>query len=270
MFYMIEFLENDQGSGSDVPFINNGLMIFDIDVYEEEPVQEAIKWVHKNLGKQLFMMFRSPSNGLKFIIKTDVKTQDYGFHSFVYKRLAKQFSKKGLQVDTDDKTSNLNRGTYGSWDPDCYYNPECQELPVGAKLEAEWITEQEKENERRVAQRIFIADADFDEKYARNSLRIATQNIFNGTAPGSRNSNMYKVSAACFNCGFDVQEAYHQLSEMRAIGVADPDVTDLWKEANRHHKYWLANNGVANPKFYKNTPEAESALLKSSILASFK
>lgn len=269
MFYMVHYKERDQGVGEGIEFTSHGLMIFDIDVYDEEPVQEAIKWVRKNLGGCLFMMFRSPSNGLKFIIKTDLKTNDFDYHKFAYKTILEKFQKSGLAIEIDDKTCNVNRGTYASYDPDAYYNPDCSEFACATKARAEYDKSIKQEMERRAAVRTFISTSEFDEKYARNSLNLRLESLFAKTFMGGRNSAMYQVSATCFDCGFDIQEAYTQLQLMRERGVDDPDVKDLWKAAERHHRYWTRKGNVANPKYYKGTPEAEAQKMKSRIQSIF-
>lgn len=270
MIYMVDYKVKDQGVEEGVEFQNNGLLIFDIDVYDEEPVQEAIKWVHKNLNACLLMMFRSPTGGLKFIIKTDIITDEFDLHSFAYNELGALFQRKGLNVEIDTKTSNVNRGTYVSWDENAYYNPKCKTMNVLDKFVTRYEEQKEKEAAKRAAAAKFIVDAEFDERHARNSLRIKLESIFSGTFQGSRNHNMYLVSKACFDCNFGIDEAVRQLDEMAFRGLSDPDVKNHFKAAQRHHHAWIKKGHQPNPKFFKGTAEAEEELLASRMKAIFK
>ena len=110
--------------------------ILDIDhiSQKERSIDDLKELLRKD--ERVFLLFTSPSNdGLKVLFKLKERCYDQVRYAMFYKLFSSEFSKQ-YQLDQllDDRTSDVTRACFMSFDPDAYYNPNC--IPVDLK---QWL-----------------------------------------------------------------------------------------------------------------------------------
>jgi hypothetical protein len=101
---------------------HSGLVVIDIDVKENpntdfDKLYNDLQW-----NSQTYLCFRSPNNGIKLVIRTDIK--DINHHKAYYNAIINHLLAryKGLEkIDTSG--SNVSRGCFLSYDPYAFINP---------------------------------------------------------------------------------------------------------------------------------------------------
>ena len=106
--------------------ISTELMIFDYDDLTEAEVKSKTEVLIKD--PNVLCVFLSPRGMLKVIYRLQEEITDYRKYSAVYKYYAKKF-KASLGIDPD-KTSDVTRACFFSYDPDLYFNPNAVPLTV--------------------------------------------------------------------------------------------------------------------------------------------
>jgi len=109
-------------------FQASGLTTIDIDEYDgdiNKIKQEVIK------EKNVFLVFVSPSGALKLVIKTPIIENDEDY-KIMYSQLLEYFKK--FSPATDEKTKDISRFCFLSYDPDLYYNPNAEEFEYDPTL----------------------------------------------------------------------------------------------------------------------------------------
>lgn len=108
-----------------------GLMTLDWDeAYEDEKVLPIKKIICED--KHVYACFRSPSGALKYVIKIPEVKDDAEYKEF-YEGARQYYNNKGLKLDTSGK--DINRCCFVSYDPDLYYNPDCETFTTRIKVE---------------------------------------------------------------------------------------------------------------------------------------
>lgn len=100
-------------------------LLFDYDTLTPEKLTQKTKELKKD--KTVFVVFISPSgDGLKVIYKLDKEITDYERFSKIYKYYAAKFE---INLGAEpDKTSDVSRPCFISYDPDIYVNYEAEPL----------------------------------------------------------------------------------------------------------------------------------------------
>lgn len=81
---------------------------------------------------RVVLCFVSPSeNGLKLLFKLSERCTDKGLYSLFYKNFAKNFARQyNIEQVVDNKTSDVTRACFVSYDPDAYYNPDAEPIEL--------------------------------------------------------------------------------------------------------------------------------------------
>lgn len=210
-----------------------GIMIFDLDVYDAEQVEQFREELFAKLKKYIHFTFISPTGGLKFAIKTDVEgrvspdePELYDIHFEAYKDISEKFKKLGIDVGLDDVTRNLNRACYISSDSELYYNPSSVKHLIKEKTLQKVREKQEEETKRRAEaakhrafnpeHRTEIAQKWFDAGWLRNVLPLAQD--------AQHNAACYAVVKETIRCGFDEQYAADKIEDLRLLGAIDSEL----------------------------------------------
>lgn len=119
-------------------------LLFDFDTLTPELLKDKIEELKKD--KTVFVMFVSPSgNGLKIIYRLDKEITDYERFSEIYKYYAAKFE---IDLGAEpDKTSDVSRPCFISYDPDIYVN--CEAEPLETDIE-ESISSEVKDGDKKV------------------------------------------------------------------------------------------------------------------------
>lgn len=229
VFYTATF-EPDAQTATEGSSFSTGLMCFDLDYYDPALVQHLRDSLMNNsaLSKVIFMMFKSPSGGLKFLIKTNLVTDDARLWSYAYQRMSDLLNikiveglpedvKKTLHEDDfnvcDPQCKNINRGCYFSIDADMYYNGQCSTFMIADKMNAE--IENERRRDREVeARRVEIAkqmEATEDTRARDRYREVAVNNIIKDLYNGQRHSKYWSLAKVILETGgseFDVATAF--------------------------------------------------------------
>lgn len=107
-------------------FARTDYFILDIDHISEKEIDiEQLSAKIKN-DPRIALMFRSPSgDGLKLFFKLRNSFFDAGKYSLFYKVFAKKFAAEyGLDQVVDNRTSDVSRACFVSYDPGAWYNPD--------------------------------------------------------------------------------------------------------------------------------------------------
>lgn len=237
--------------------IYSGIMVFDYDLCKKEPFtntkEKALelreRLMNSDLKTNLLFCFSSPSGGLKFALKTNIK--DAGLYSYAYKSITDNFKSKGVQLD--ESTKDANRATFVSYDPELYYNPEAPEADLESLYKEDYLKSKAFSEERiKKAKAAFEELAgEHDEKRAYASMIRALEANFASTFKGNRNNNMWELAKIVFRHGYDAEMLYHVYQLAIQNGAGDPDVRDLVADAKRRHGQWLDAGGTPSLKFYK-------------------
>jgi len=114
-------------------------VILDIDhLSDKDLTTEVLKSKLKN-DPSVELMFVSPGNdGLKIFFSLEEKLYDHGKFSLFYKVFARYFAKKfSIDQVVDNVTSDVTRACFFSYDPEAYYNPECERVKVASLIDFE-------------------------------------------------------------------------------------------------------------------------------------
>jgi hypothetical protein len=101
------------------------LMTVDIDKLKYSQVVILKEKLRKN--KYVFAFFESPSKGLKVLIPVDSPPEKHKTDAF---ETVESMFKEMYGVEIDPSGKNLSRLCYVSYDPDLYYNPDCDVLHI--------------------------------------------------------------------------------------------------------------------------------------------
>lgn len=231
----------------------SGLMVFDIDQYEDQELNERYKSIiMQKYKKHLLMMFRSPSGGVKFILKTNLDTPDKALYKFTYKKLIKQIKSFGITEGLDENTCNIGRVTRMPYDSEIYFNPNAESFRCKAKMLEKYQEHVEALNKRQAINAAHVGEID------REKAEAHMQNILAGLdgyiAGSSRHRALSYVAWHCFNSGLDKWDLGNYYSTMESLGQLDKDINTSQKrldviEAN--YNDWMNAGGEVNKKFKK-------------------
>ena len=231
-----------------------GIMVFDIDQYEkDDPVlnKKYYDTIRRVFNKYLLMMFRSPNGGIKFILKTDIRSTDPAVYKVAYKKLLKIIIGYGISADhLDRQTCNIGRVTRMPFDENVYFNINCHSIKIEEKAKAQARKNQE-ELERQIkinAARVGEIDKDRARAEMEEVLRALPAYIYSS----NRNTALAHVAWKCFSCGLDVFDLIGYYETMKSQGNLDSDVNTPDKikaQAERQFKNWQNAGGYVNSKF---------------------
>ncbi len=118
-------------------FAHTRYFILDIDHLSDKEID--INGLFGRLAKNptVLLMFRSPSNdGLKLFFSLSEKCYDAGKFTLFYKLFARKFATDHqLEQVVDNRTSDVSRACFASYDPDAYFNPDAENINMGAYVD---------------------------------------------------------------------------------------------------------------------------------------
>lgn len=129
-------------------FAATELFILDVDHLESRQLEPAALKNQLKADPRIVMMFLSPGgNGLKILFRLQSTCDDAGLYSLFYKAFARRFSSDHqLEQVIDQRTSDVTRACFLSFDPQAWFNPEAKPvnmtdyLPLGNEPEMEALT----------------------------------------------------------------------------------------------------------------------------------
>lgn len=110
--------------------------IIDIDHLKEKELSVENLRFDFMLDNRVVMAFVSPSgNGLKLLFRLKEKCHDYAQFSIFYKLFAQHFSQQyQLFQVVDNKTSDVTRACFLSYDPDCSFNQKAEAVDMNSYI----------------------------------------------------------------------------------------------------------------------------------------
>jgi hypothetical protein len=145
--------------------------VIDIDhLSVKEITSEGLK-ARLKIDPRIMMMFVSPGgDGLKVIFILQDKITDPVKYRMFYKLFARHFSDTyDLEQVIDQKTCDVTRATFLSYDPDQYFNPDCEPVDHGRYIDFESAMSLE-------AAQDMIKEIDKEAKQKEKSLEPQTSN----------------------------------------------------------------------------------------------
>lgn len=254
VFFNNKYHDRNQGATMYLPKDCHGIMVMDLDEYDPAVVNAVANQIRESsLWSYILFMFRSPSGGLKFAVKTDVTDDDNALHSAAYVKVMKLLEKMGVACEFDDKCKNINRGTYICHDALAYYNGNCKTLNLMDRVIAEAEKERAKERaeiERLNKEREYSDGIDVDRARAWYDREV--QKIIDRTVSGFRHQNAYQVAVTAFGIGLDEADALRGLQFYKFAGkyVDSMTLENKVKEVKRH---WQSNGSKVSNTFLKRT-----------------
>ncbi|QNF18486.1 hypothetical protein FT669_17985 [Aeromonas jandaei] len=264
VFYNNRYHDTTNGSGMYLPKDCHGIMVLDLDEYNESFVSSIEKQIRgSSLWPYVLFMFRSPSGGLKFAIKTDATKDDNLFHTLAYQKIIKLLERIDITCEFDGKCKNINRGTYLSHDANAYYNGNCRTLALAERVQKEYDSQKKREQESLEIQRLEHVNSDgIDTDRARAWYDKKVQEIINCTVSGFRHQNAYAVAVTAFSIGLDESDALRGLYAYKLAGKY-VDSMSLENKVREVKKHWQSNGARVNNTFLKQSKEQRKAYLKS-------
>lgn len=156
----------------------NKLVVIDIDQTE----QKLVKGLQDMLPDDpyVYSYFLSPSGGIKILYKVTSDIQHHKLYAF---EQVKQWVEEHYKVTVDPSGKNISRICYISYDPDLYYNPDCEEFPVDTTaIKEEYVKSSFSNNEQ---------ETNLTEIYKTVKGWMETSGEFYKT--GNRNNYIHKV-----------------------------------------------------------------------------
>jgi hypothetical protein len=151
----------------DAGTVASGLFQFDIDLDLTEAQYAALKSTVSSL-RFVYCAFFSPSKKLKFFVKTDFSLQDgSGVNQDRYKsgfRLVAGVISEFVAIDYDHMSNVISQCCAISYDPDIYFNPDCETLLINEFCHAE-------------SRSATLPHDDFDEDSVRDALRYIPRDL---------------------------------------------------------------------------------------------
>lgn len=264
VFFNNRFHDRNQGAAIYLPKDCHGIMVMDLDEYDESYVRSIANQIRdSSLWQYVLFMFRSPSGGLKFAIKTDVTKDDNLFHTLAYEKIMKLLERMDITCEFDGNCKNINRGTYLTHDEKAYYNGNCRTLALAERIQKEYDNQKRSERHSAEMMKLQLANSDgTDVERARAWYDKEVQKIINCTVPGFRHQNAYIVAVTAFSIGLDESDALRGLYAYKQAGkyVDSMTLENKVREVKRH---WQSNGSVISNTFIKQSKEQRQAYLKS-------
>jgi len=148
-------------------FANTEFFILDIDHLSEKEID--IENLVDKLKKddRIVLLFRSPSNdGLKLFFQVDEIFYDHGKYSLFYKIFAEKFALEyNLMQVIDNRTSDVSRACFVSYDPDIWYAENNRKIIVSTyinfedELQVFDISKMLKEKQKEYKERGLVVDS---------------------------------------------------------------------------------------------------------------
>lgn len=264
VFFNNRYHDRNQGASLYLPKDCHGIMVMDLDEYDESYVRSIANQIRESsLWPHVLFMFRSPSGGLKFAIKTDATRDDNAFHSLAYEKIMKLLERMDITCEFDNKCKNINRGTYLSHDANAYYNGNCKTLAIADRVQKEYDNQKKREAADIERMRLEHANSDgIDTDRARRWYDKEVQKIIDCTVSGFRHQNAYTVSVKAFEIGLDESDALRGLYAYKQAGKY-VDAMSLENKVREVKKHWQSNGAKVSNTFLKQSKEQRQAYLKS-------
>ncbi len=249
LFFPCVYHDLNGGSGIDKSMSHTGVMVFDIDGINQSDSDRLRDLVLASQLKPFIrMVFKSPSGGLKLIIQTSFTGDDNSWHHFVYKKIMKVLVKIGFpETNVDGATCNMNRGTYLSYDPDCYYTESVAVFPLD-RWSDEYKAKQHKVESRQLLDQIALANGDINRHFALNSMNKAFDTIVRTMGAGNRHDKIYIICAQVYDRGLGESDAIQYLQRLKVMGHYT-DGEDVRTKARITYKMWKRGGGTIGLKF---------------------
>lgn len=248
MFYMVEF---DGKAIEDNIIGSNGFICLDIDSKELAAIaSEKLKF----LMKYTVLRFRSPRGGLKWILRTSVRTMNPD----EFKRAWNSFNDKitdKFGSMFDKSCCNIGHSCYISYDPDAYWNPEASCLRIDIP-EAGDKSVPMLENREKVKQ---VSDGSsnsgygismvYDEKRANKFITTYDYTKLQGT----RYATTQKAVSAILFAGATDYQVVELMQRMKSTGHLDRDITEdtFMNKAKEFRKFWESGKNTVNEYWFK-------------------
>lgn len=106
--------------------------ILDIDHLSDKEMDIDLLFEKLKANPSIVLMFRSPSaDGLKLFFKLDKPCYDAVKYSLFYKVFARKFAADfDLSQVVDNRTSDVSRACFVSYDPETWFNPDAEEIAM--------------------------------------------------------------------------------------------------------------------------------------------
>lgn len=228
-----------------VDCVSTGVLALDIDVYDPAMIEQTrTAIISSALKKHVWMIFKSPSGGLKVFVATDLETTDTDVYRFGYKTLCQKFEKAlkmlgcPTEIETDGQCCNINRSTFISHDPDLWLNSNPTPVKVfdAAAGAIQYERDKTADNDRLSA---------FKRKYESNTsnptrkeayLRKALINIESEMRPGNRHG---PINNGCFQIykatNGDITRC---ISWLTTLGANYTETMSIESKAREQYRSW--------------------------------
>ncbi|WP_324043305.1 BT4734/BF3469 family protein [Aeromonas dhakensis] len=246
--------------------MSTGHMTFDLDYYDPALIGHMrTALMASRIKSAIFMVFKSPSGGLKFLISTDVITDDPRLYALAYDRLSHVINDlivAGLPEDIksrfdtskvnvcDEKCKNINRACYFSIDNDLYYNRRAATFPIMAKVKAAYEEQLKTERETAEIRRQVIADMNREEDTKRRDAYRdkAVSNIKASLFQGQRHSKYWQLAKVILECGGTELDVMIEFMNCQSMGQWTEEMSPKAKAAECY-KTFVSKN-IEQRRFY--------------------
>lgn len=205
------------------------------------------------------LMFISPSgDGLKVVYRIDV---DSGTHLQYFKALQVYF-KEVIGFEIDPSGSDICRVCFIPYDPDAYYDKDCEILD-GSLIDT-FANTVELPNDKGPevnANRHSLTTHDIIDNL------IIWLNASVSFAPGSRNSFVSRLAYACNRYGIQENETLNRLLSYSELGFDESEIKAIVKSAYKHTEWFnISAFKVCDTEAAKcNLPDESSIYAKESL-----
>ncbi len=251
LFFPCVYHDLNGGAGIEKPMTHTGNMVFDIDGINQEDSERLRGLLLSSLLKPFIrMVFKSPSGGLKFIMQTSFIGDDNAWHHYCYKKLMKVLIKIGFpETNVDGATCNMNRGTYLSYDPDCYYTDSVAVFSLDRWVDG-YKADQKQVETRQMLDQIALNNGDINREFAINCMNKAFDTIIRTMGSGNRHNGIYTICAQCYDRGLGEIDVVDYLQRLKSLGHYT-DSEAIRTKASTTYKMWKRGGGTIGLK-YKN------------------
>ena len=232
-------------------FVFTDYFVVDIDHLSEKKI--SIQDLKDRLRKdsRVFMMFVSPSeNGLKVMFRLLNRCLDSNVYSAFYRKFVSSFSHQySLEQVIDTVTCDISRACFLSFDPDAYYNPDCESVNMESYVSTDNVFD------------FMMESRQVDKKIKQdNSAFLPTQEIENNVEPDNQTLNDIKEKLGLLSkyakerkVNVFVPEQLNEVADdikrrIEGIGVVVTQITDIYY--GKQIKFKIGDKNAETNVFY--------------------
>lgn len=261
MFFCCTFTDPDDGVSKRNLKDHTGIMVLDIDgitIEQAETYKQMI--ADSRFRSAVIAAFISPSGGLKIMIQTDFTGTDPDLYSYVYKRLSTLFTNEiGLPDSTlDPSTSNVNRGTYFSYDP-CLYQGNGNTLKIVQKVKPDYDAIKQQELAELETTRQIIADSEYQADAAKQWTDERFRDHLSNMRPGNRHDVLWDIARDCFSAGMNAYDLTVYYQTVKASGHWTETLSPQAKAEDAYRSWSYGGKGQVQRRFWKEDYDAQRA-----------